>query len=250
MATAFAPLQAPLYVEALNREALIEEHLSLVKYLASRFGSKLPPNVDVDDLVGAGTIGLIDAADKFNPDRNIRFRTYAERRIRGAILDHLRSLDWAPRSLRRRAREVESAQAKLQQSCGRPVDAAELAGFLQIDVAELQSLVNEINTMQVTSLHTYAENDSEGASGPIETLAAAADESPLSEYERVEKRDRLAAAIEALPEKERLVVSLYYVEELTMKEIGAVIGVNESRVSQIHSKAISRLRMALVCLAA
>jgi DNA-directed RNA polymerase specialized sigma subunit len=171
MATAFAPLQAPLYVEALNREALIEEHLSLVKYLASRFGSKLPPNVDVDDLVGAGTIGLIDAADKFNPDRNIRFRTYAE-------------------------------------------------------------------------------NDSVGASGPIETLAAAADESPLSEYERVEKRDRLAAAIEALPEKERLVVSLYYVEELTMKEIGAVIGVNESRVSQIHSKAISRLRMALVCLAA
>lgn len=251
MATAFAPVNVPVFAAAISRDALVEEHVSLVKYVASRFSAKLPPSIEVDDLIGAGMLGLIDAAEKFDPTRNIRFRTYAERRIRGAILDHLRSLDWAPRSLRRKAREVETAQAALQQDCGRSVDATEVAAFLEMALGEFQSLVNEINALQVTSLHALTDAESEaGVADPIHSLPDSPDQSPYALYERRELRQRLADAVDRLPEKERLVVSLYYVEELTMKEIGSIIGVNESRVSQIHSKAVGRLRSSLVHLAA
>lgn len=250
MATAFAPLHVPGYVEAFNRESLIEEHISLVKYVASRFSAKLPPSIELDDLVGAGMLGLIDAAEKFDPSRLIRFRTYAERRIRGAILDHLRSLDWAPRSLRRKAREVQTAQNSLQQDRGRCVEASEIAEFLSMDLGEFQSLVGEINSMQMASLHACVDRENEGVADALHALPDSPELSPFAIYERRELRQRLADAVDRLPEKERLVISLYYVEELTMKEIGSIIGVNESRVSQIHSKAVGRLRSSLNFLAA
>lgn len=252
MATAIVQLKTPVIFEMVSREALVEEHISLVRFLAMRLSAKLPPSIEVDDLVGAGMLGLIDAADKFDPSRGIRFRTYAERRVRGAILDHLRSLDWAPRSLRRRARELESAHSELERAHGRAVDASEVAAFLEIPIDELQNLVSEINSVQVASLHAGVDASGEqaGANDPIHSVPAPAEHSPFSVYEREELRARLAAAVDLLPEKERLVISLYYVEELTMKEIGTVIGVNESRVSQIHSKAIGRLRSSLVHLAA
>ncbi len=246
MATAYIPIEAPVFFENVNREILVEEHVPLVRFLAGRVSSKLPASIEVDDLIGAGTIGLIDAAEKFDPSRGIRFRTYAERRIRGAILDHLRSLDWAPRSLRRRARELQSAQATLQREHGRSVDEAEVAEFLEIGLHELQGLVNEINSVQVASLHVTDENDGSSVNDPIQALPASPEYSPFAVYEREEARQQLAAAVESLPEKERLVVSLYYVDELTMKEIGSVLGVNESRVSQIHSKAVARLRNAML----
>lgn len=252
MATAIAPLTVPVFFEPIDRETLIEEHVSLVKYLAARVSAKLPPSIEVDDLVGAGMLGLIDAAEKFDPSRGIRFRTYAERRIRGAILDHLRSLDWAPRSLRRRAREIETAQTRLERDRGRAVDGAELAEFLDMNLDEFQSLVNEINSVQFASLHAGVEADADANSGndPIQAIPDSAELSPFALFAREELRECLGAAVSQLPEKERLVISLYYVEELTMKEIGSVLGVNESRVSQIHSKAVGRLRSSLVYLAA
>lgn len=252
MATAFVPLNVTFNFESLGREALIEANLALVKYIATRFSAKLPPSIEVDDLIGAGTLGLLDAAEKFDPSRGIRFRTYAERRIRGAILDHLRSLDWAPRSLRRRAREVETAHARLQQDRGRSVDAREIAEFLEMELDEFQSLVGEIASIQVASLQTCADSESDGAHGGdlLQSIPDSPDASPFAVYERQEVRQRLADAVDSLPDKERLVISLYYVEELTMKEIGSIIGVNESRVSQIHSKAVGRLRASLVFLAA
>jgi len=252
MATAVITFEHPVYFETIDKHALVEEHVSLVRYLATRLGAKLPPSIEVDDLVGAGMLGLIDAAEKFDAARGIRFRTYAERRIRGAILDHLRSLDWAPRSLRRRARELESVHSKLERDHGRAVDATEIAEYLDIDLSELQSLMNEINSVQMTSLQGATESDSDGVwcADPIQTISDSPEMSPFAVCAREETRSQLARAIDNLPEKERLVVSLYYVEELTMKEIGGIIGVNESRVSQIHSKAMGRLRGSLGHLAA
>jgi RNA polymerase sigma factor for flagellar operon FliA len=250
MATALAPLNAHPYFGSPDRTALIEEHVSLVRYLAARVSAKLPPGIEVDDLVGAGMIGLIDAADKFDPSRGARFRTYAERRIRGSILDHLRSLDWAPRSLRRRARELDAAHDQLERDRGRAVDTSEVAAYLEIDLEELQSLVGELNSVQIASLQAFEADSDSGGADRLESLPDAPDASPFAIFERRETRERLAAAVDQLPEKERLVISLYYVEELTMKEIGSVIGVNESRVSQIHSKAVGRLRSSLVNLAA
>lgn len=252
MATALIPIQVPVQYGALRQRDLIEENMSLVKYLATRLSAKLPPNIEVDDLVGAGMLGLIDAAEKFDPSRGIRFRTYAERRIRGAILDHLRGLDWAPRSLRRRAREVEVAQASLERECGRSVEASEVAQFLDLNLEDLQSLMFELNAAQITSLQAATECDTDNTSSREmgRDLPDAPERSPYAVYAKRELRARVASAVQSLPEKEKLVISLYYVEELTMKEIGSVIGVNESRVSQIHSKAITRLRSALVSLAA
>lgn len=250
MATAIAPITVPFVFDPIHRDDLIAEHVSLVKYIASRVSAKLPPSIDSDDLVGAGMLGLIDAAEKFDPGRGIRFRTYAERRIRGAILDHLRSLDWAPRSLRRRARELENAHTKLERDRGRSVDGAELAEYLDMDIEEFQSLVNDINSVQITSLHAGPETEADAGYDPIQAVPDSPDHSPYAVYARSELRHRLAAAVDLLPEKERLVISLYYVDELTMKEIGTVLGVNESRVSQIHSKAVGRLRHSLVFLAA
>ncbi|HQR39503.1 MAG TPA: FliA/WhiG family RNA polymerase sigma factor [Blastocatellia bacterium] len=252
MATAVISLEIPFCFDLVSKQSLVEDHVSLVRYLATRLSAKLPPSIEVDDLVGAGMIGLIDAAEKFDPSRGIRFRTYAERRIRGAILDHLRSLDWAPRSLRRRARELESAHVQLERERGRAVDVTEVAEYLDIEVGELQTLLHEINATQMASLHNACDNDSDAAwfTDPIQSLPDSPELSPFAQYAREETRAQLAAAIDSLPEKERLVVSLYYVEELTMKEIGTVIGVNESRVSQIHSKAVSRLRSTMGHLAA
>jgi RNA polymerase sigma factor for flagellar operon FliA len=236
----------PLY-----RDQLIEEHYPLVTYLASRLSSKLPPSIDVDDLVGAGVLGLIDAADKFDPARGVRFRTYAERRIRGAILDHLRSLDWAPRSLRRRAREIEGAYGTLEREHGRAVSESEVAAFLHMELAELQDLAFEISAVQVSSL-TAADADDEfqGSRDLLDLVADTSDAGPFAACVRSEVRARLAQAIDRLRYKERLVISFYYVEELTMKEIGSILGVNESRVSQLHTRAIQRLRASLGSLAA
>ncbi len=250
MATAIAPLNVPMVFEPINRDDLVAEHVALVKYLASRVSAKLPPSIEPDDLVGAGMLGLIDAAEKFDPSRGIRFRTYAERRIRGAILDHLRSLDWAPRSLRRRAREIESAHLQLERDRGRSVDGSEVAEFLDMDIEDFQALVGDINSVQMTSFYSVSDSDGDASADPIQSVPDSPDRSPFALYARQELRECLAGAIDQLPEKERLVVSLYYVEELTMKEIGSVLGVNESRVSQIHSKAVGRLRHSLVYLAA
>ncbi len=224
---------------ASNREQLIEAHLFQVKFIAERLAAKLPPSVDIDDLMGAGMLGLLDAVDKFDPNKGVMFRTYAEMRVRGAMLDSLRDLDWAPRSMRRRAREIEAAYVEAERTRGRSTDA-DVAAVLGIPVHEFQLLVGQLRGLTVTALDAI-EDEEKGRSQP----AGDASQTPLALYERTEARDCLADAVDQLPERERQVVALYYVEELTMKEIGAVIGVTESRVSQIHTQAIVRLRACL-----
>jgi RNA polymerase sigma factor FliA len=222
-----------------NREQLIEAHLSQVKFIAERLAAKLPPSVDIDDLMGAGMLGLLDAVDKFDPNKGVMFRTYAEMRVRGAMLDSLRDLDWAPRSMRRRAREIEAAYVEAERTRGRSTDA-DVAAVLGIPVNEFQILIGQLRGLTVTALDAV-EDEETGRSQPV----GDASQTPLALYERTEARDCLADAVDQLPDRERQVVALYYVEELTMKEIGSVIGVTESRVSQIHTQAIVRLRACL-----
>jgi RNA polymerase sigma factor for flagellar operon FliA len=225
-----------------ERETLVEAHLAQVKYIADRLAAKLPPFVDRDDLVGAGVIGLLDAVDKYDPGRGVLFRTYAELRVRGAMLDSLRALDWVPRSLRRRARAVEQACQRIEQERGRAAHEEEVAGALGLTLREFHALLAELHGLSVTSLD--GGEDEEGRARP-RRIEDDPELIPLTQYEYAERRNRLAAAVERLPERERQVVALYYVEELTMKEIGAVLGVTESRVSQINTQAVLRLRAAL-----
>lgn len=230
-----------------ERNALVESHLPQVRFIADRLAAKLPPSVEREDLIGAGILGLIDAARKFDPARGVLFKTYAEMRVHGAMLDSLRDLDWAPRSMRRRSREVEAAYSRLQNEFGRAAQDDEVAASLGLEIGTFQHLVGKLGGLTVTS---FGAMESEGRAPAINNVSDSPDLTPLALYERSEARERLAEAIDCLPEREQHVLSLYYVEEVTMKEIGAVLGVTESRVSQIRTQAIKRLRAALVPCAA
>jgi RNA polymerase sigma factor FliA len=232
---------------ATEREKLIEAHLPQVKFIAERMTAKLPPSVDRDDLIGAGVLGLLDAVEKFDPTRGVLFKTYAEMRVRGAMLDSLRDLDWVPRSLRRRAREVEAAYSQIEQERGRAAEGEEVATLLGLSVNEFHELLNELRGLTITGLDR---DDDDENNTRARQFADDAGHTPLANYEREEVRTHLTKAIDRLPERERQVVALYYIEELTMKEVGAVLGVTESRVSQIHTQAVLRLRSTLTTLRA
>lgn len=225
-----------------ERESLIESHLPLVKFVADRIAIKLPASVDRDDLISAGMIGLLDAVDKYDASRGVMFKTYAEMRVRGAILDSLRDLDWAPRSMRRRAREVEAAYLQIEQQYNRPAKEEEVATLLGLSMQEFQRLLGDLRGLTVTGLDSEDDDDTVTRARQV---PADPSQTPLAHYEQVETRDRLVAAIDKLPERERQVMALYYIEELNMKEVGAVLSITESRVSQIHTQAILRLRAAL-----
>lgn len=225
------------------RNRMIVEHLPLVKYVAGRIASRLPSHVEVDDLVNAGVIGLIDAIDKFDSERQIKFKTYAEFRIKGSILDELRSLDWMPRSTRQKATRLERAYVEIEQRQGRPAQDDEVAQLLGVSREELQNLLLEargISLVSIEDLHT--ENEDSTERNLLECLADPEMLSPSEVVNLDQVYAVVAEAIDQLPEKERLALTLYYYEELTMKEIGEIMGITESRVSQIHTKAILRLR--------
>lgn len=223
---------------ASERDELITAHLGKVKYIADRFAAKLPPSVERDDLYGAGVVGLIDAVERFDASRGIAFSTFAEMRVRGAILDNLRSLDWASRSTRRRAREVQTAFAEVEQELGRHASEEEVAEKMQIPLAELRE---NLQDMRGLSLANLDERDEETGLSLAETIFDRKD-APNTEFEKNQQRRMLAKAIDQLPTREKQVIALYYVEELTMKEIGACLEVTESRVSQLRTQAIVRLR--------
>jgi RNA polymerase sigma factor FliA len=224
-----------------TRDALVEAHLPQVKFIAERLAAKLPPSVELDDLIGAGVVGLLDAVEKFDPARGVQFKTYAELRVRGAMLDCLRALDWAPRALRQRAREVEAAYRQLEQKYGRPAEEEEIAAVLAISVADYRDLLNELQGLTLLGLE---ESEDEG-DALVNRIPDDVSRTPLALYERAEGQTTLIAAIDRLPARERQVVALYYLEELTMKEVGAVLGITESRVSQLHTQAVLRLRASL-----
>ena len=219
-----------------NREELIIKFLPFTKSIAERISLRLPKNVEVDELVAAGIIGLMDAVEKFDPSKQIKFKTYAEFRIRGAILDELRAMDWLPRSLRRKTSQLEDAYSKLEQDLGRPATDKEVADFLNIDVSELYDMLKSVRGKSLISLDEPIDGEAKGKT-LLECIASPDTKDPLEKTRAKETKEIVAKAIEALPEKERLVISLYYYEELTMKEIGQIMDVTESRISQIHTKA-------------
>lgn len=224
------------------REEILESYLPLVKNVAGRMALGFPRSVELSDLVSTGVIGLIEALTNFDPDRGVKFETYAVPRIRGAILDELRALDWVPRSTRAKSREVERATTRLENRFGRPPSDKELAEELSVSRGELLQTLGDISSGVVMSLDELISGEEESRQVPrVETIEDPED-NIYAQIEKNELKQFLSEAISSLSEQERLVVALYYFEELTLKEIGEVMQISESRVSQIHTKAVWRLR--------
>jgi len=235
-----------LRMEEKNR--YVEQYAPLIKYLADRLAARLPDHINKDDLVSAGVLGLIDAVDKFDPGRAILFKTYAEFRIKGAMLDELRSMDWVPRSIRKKTNQMEKLWQRLEGELGHPPTDEEAAAALNLAVPDYLKLLDEIRTINILDLDAFRTADKSGARENRDIYDILADENALDALTALtqdETRVVLAQAIEELAEKERLVITLYYHEELTMKEIGQVLGYTESRISQIHTKSLLRLRTKL-----
>ena len=235
--------ESPRQDSAVERDQLLMEHLPTVRYIARRIHERLPQHVDLDDLVSAGVVGLIDAFSKFDHTKKVQFKSYAQFRIRGAILDSLRTLDWSPRELRRKGRAVEEAIRTLMQRIGHAPSEQEIATEMGLSLGEYQQLLGDLKGLEIGSLHMERSEDS--GDEELAYIPGSPEEDPLFRCLKGEMKQRLADAIDDLPEKERMVLTLYYYEELTMKEIGLTLGVVESRVSQIHSSAVLRMRSAL-----
>lgn len=237
------PAQPPAWSETVRRtdsrerERFVEAHLEIVRYLALRIASRLPASVEVDDLVHDGIVGLLDAVNKFDPKRNVRFRTYAESRVRGAILDGLRHRDWRPRSIRRGQRELDETMIRLSTRHGRAATDEEIASEMGLDMETYRALLKDLSSGPLLSLEDLAPGND-----PSVTLEASL---PHGRLEKQQLVTALAEELTRLPERERRVMELYYHEGLNMKEVGAVLGVTESRVCQVHAQAAARLRAAL-----
>lgn len=227
-------------IQQSERDRIIEEHTHMIRYITGRFAIRLPRHIDIEDLESAGAIGLIDAVDKFDASKGIKLKTYAEIRIRGAILDELRSRDYLPRSVREKCTHLKVAYAEMENKLGRSATDEEIADYLNINMDDFYRLLREINTGASISLSDLGFDDESSRSEEIFVDHSTPDFTEIL-YDK-EKKERLAKAIGLLPEKERLVISLYYYDELTLKEIGEVVGLTESRVCQIHSKAMFRLK--------
>jgi RNA polymerase sigma factor for flagellar operon FliA len=229
------------------REQLVLAYAPLVKYVAGRMSSGLPSHVEEADLISYGLLGLIAAIERFDPEREIKFETFAITRIKGSIIDELRSLDWVPRSVRAKAREIEKMNARLEHQLQRAPADAEFASALGISVDEFQESLVRITGSSVVALdELWTVSDASGDQvSLLDTIEDPQAVDPATEVDTTDMKDRLAGAIAALPEREKLVVALYYYENLTLREIGDVLGVTESRVSQLHTKAVLRLKSRL-----
>lgn len=225
------------------RDFLVEKYSPLVKYVAGKVAIGMPQNVEFDDLVSYGSFGLLDAIEKFDPDRDIKFKTYAMTRVRGSIFDELRSIDWIPRSIRQKAKQVEETIATLENKLGHTVDDEDIAKEMNLSLDELHTLLTKISGTSMISLNDiwYLGDDNDEVSF-METLESPQNLNPDTLIEKEEIKGVIVEAIKHLPDKEKKVIVLYYYEDLTLKEIGEVLEVTESRISQLHTKAIMRLR--------
>jgi RNA polymerase sigma factor FliA len=226
-----------------DKNHLLAEHAPLVKRLAHQMKAKLPPSVEVDDLIQAGMIGLLDAVGRYEETHGAQFETYAVQRIRGAMLDELRSSDWLPRGMRQNMRKVEVAMSELQQRLGRAPNESEVAKQLKLSLAEYQDLLSEGGGHQLVYYEDF--HDGDGHEHFLDRYCTDNESDPLHALMNTGFRSALIEAIEGLPEREKILMGLYYEQEMNLKEIGAVMGVSESRVCQLHSQAISRLRSTL-----
>lgn len=227
-----------------DKNHLLTEHMPLVKRLAHHMKAKLPPSVEVDDLVQAGMMGLLDAINRYEDNHGAQFETYAVLRIRGAMLDELRNSDWMPRSTRQNMRKVEAAMEALQQRLGRPASESEIAKSLKMSLADYQEMLGDGGGHQLLYYEDFHEQGEDGSDSFLDRYAVD-DADPLRSLLDTGFRQAVIDAIDALPPREKMLMGLYYEEELNLKEIGAVMGVSESRVSQLHTQAVSRLRAAL-----
>lgn len=224
------------------REKIILNYIHLVKYVVGRLVISLPASINHDDLMGYGVEGLIEAVDRFDPARGLKFETYAITRIRGSIIDSLRSQDWVPRGVRKRTKNLQEAVTKLEQELGRTPNEDELAAELGVTKVKLAQLVSESNNLMLSLDESKEKSSSTGGMSLIDTIEDKDSPDPQSEYEAIELKQNLSKAIASLPEREKMVIALYYHENMTLKEIGQVISVSESRVCQLHAQAVMRLR--------
>ncbi len=229
-----------------EKEHLILEYAPTIKYIAQRIADRLPPHISIEDLINAGVIGLIDAIEKYDPGRDNTFKTYAEFRIRGAMLDELRGLDWVPRSVRQKESALERAYEELERRLGRSATDEEVATTLGIKLHEFYEWLNQVKGVSLLSLETLGMRAADGESiNLLEILPSDDTKSPPQVFQTHRLKEIVARAIDDLPYQEKIVIFLYYYEELTMKEIGKVLEITDSRVSQIHTKAILHLRTKL-----
>lgn len=223
------------------KQLLIEEYLYLVKIMAGRMYNYYGSKVEYDDLIGFGVMGLIDSIERYDVTKNIKFETYAQIRIRGTIIDNIRKLDWIPRSLRKKSKEIQNSMMNLENKLGRTPSNTELADFLDIPIEDVESILADISTFNMTSLEEILINKGEHNIDDDKR-----ENTPENIYEEKELKEILANIIDGLPKKEKTVISLYYYEELTYKEIGHILELSESRISQIHSKAILEIKNKLL----
>ncbi|MHB0774106.1 RNA polymerase sigma factor FliA [Halomonas sp. WWR20] len=224
----------------INHSQLLEQHLPMVRRHALGLQVRLPASVDIEDLIQAGMVGLLDALGRYDTGQGASFSTYASQRVRGAMIDELRSRDWIPRSVRRNARALDQAVRRLEQRFGRPAEEREIAAELEMSLTDYQQLLIDANNGHLLAFDEVVEESGEPAAGGEGTPL-----SPLESLLQGDQREQLISAIDGLPEREKLLLGLYYQEELNLKEIGAVLGVSESRVCQLHSQAVARLRSRL-----
>ncbi len=236
-------MMATQEVAVMERNQLVLQHVGLVKALAHRLAQRLPSQVELSDLISVGVIGLIEAAQRYRPSMGVPFDAFARRRLQGAMLDALRDLDWAPRSLRKLRRDLDGTVARLRHELSREPEEREIAQAMDLSAAEYARVLDQLRSLEVGAIRQLDSASPDGT--PLLELCIDPDEGPEARLERTELRRLLAEALEQLPERERHVLALYYEEELTMAEIGEVIGVSESRVSQLRSLALSRLRASL-----
>jgi RNA polymerase sigma factor FliA len=228
-----------------EKDKLTIEYAPLIKYIAQKISVRLPANIELDDLTSAGVIGLMDAIDKWDPTRDNKFKTYAEFRIRGAILDELRAQDWVPRSVRDKAKLLDKTMVSLEAGLGRVATDEELAVALKVSVPEFHEILNQVRPVSMLSIDEAQTFSTVDKKSILNLLEAAKLNNPMVQLNIKSVKDVVTKSIEELPEKQRLVLSLYYYEDLNLKEIGKVLRVTESRVSQLHAQAVSRLRASL-----
>ncbi len=231
-----------LNVDRILRDQLILDYAPLIRFIAQKISSRLPSNIDVDDLISAGVIGLMDAIEKYDPSRDNKFKTYAEFRVRGAILDELRSQDWVPRSVRDKAKKIERAYSQLEQRLGRSATDVEISDALELSLDEYYAMISKVKAVTLLSAEEVLSPIRQERKGILEELEAGNSKNPFLQLKNKNVQNVIKEHIKELPEKQKLVLSLYYYEDLNLKEIGRILDVTESRVSQLHTQAVEKLR--------